>query len=118
MAENEGSVNRDAGWYPDPDRRTPAVRWWDGSAWTEARHDPSLPPPPPLIPNPPPGPPSKADWAISIVLMSFCGVIGLLVVITNSKFTWKQKFTIIGVAAGIWIVIAMVLAASGVDTSQ
>jgi hypothetical protein len=50
--------------------------------------------------------------------MSFCGVIGLLVVFTNSKFTWKQKFTIIGVAAGIWIVIAMVLAASGVDTSQ
>ena len=50
--------------------------------------------------------------------MSFCGLIGLLVVLTNSKFTRKQKFTIIGVAAGVWIVIAMISAALGVDTSQ
>ena len=120
MAEIEESANRAAGWYSDPERPAPAVRWWDGSAWTDARHDPSLPPPPSLSANtaPPSGPPSNADWAISILLMCFCGVIGLLVVITNSKFTWKQRFTIIGVAVGIWLVIGLILAAAGVDTSQ
>ena len=25
----------DAGWYPDPTGR-PGVRWWDGTAWTQA----------------------------------------------------------------------------------
>jgi hypothetical protein len=33
-----------AGWYLDPKSRRRALRWWDGTQWTGARHD--LPSPP------------------------------------------------------------------------
>ena len=31
-----------AGWYPEPG--TGALRWWDGSRWTDVRHMPPSPP--------------------------------------------------------------------------
>jgi membrane protease YdiL (CAAX protease family) len=34
------------GWYPDPVGAEGALRYWDGSAWTEQVHLPGLPPPP------------------------------------------------------------------------
>ena len=51
-----------AGWYPDP-RDAERLRWWDGTAWTEARRDRAvLAPPTPTgrvatDPAPPTGPP-------------------------------------------------------------
>lgn len=33
------------GWYPEPG--TGALRWWDGTRWTDARHVPPPPPPRP-----------------------------------------------------------------------
>jgi membrane protease YdiL (CAAX protease family) len=29
-----------AGWYPDPERPGGVLRWWDGTRWTDHRHDP------------------------------------------------------------------------------
>ena len=29
-----------AGWFPDPGGEAAALRWWDGSQWTEHRHKP------------------------------------------------------------------------------
>src|SRR4051794_12017627 len=39
-------MSRAAGWYRDPEHAD-ALRWWDGSAWTQHRA-----PPPPLPPGP------------------------------------------------------------------
>jgi hypothetical protein len=38
-----------AGWYRDPAGEH-AMRWWDGSAWTQHVDDPAPAPPPPAVP--------------------------------------------------------------------
>ncbi|WP_441249042.1 phospholipid scramblase-related protein [Kitasatospora sp. McL0602] len=43
------------GWYQDPFGH-PAVRWWDGAAWTEHTRQPPTAPPPPHAPAPMPAP--------------------------------------------------------------
>jgi hypothetical protein len=49
------SLGPEAGWYPDPS--TPgAMRYWDGSQWTNQ----VVPPPPPPAPDAPPAPPPPA----------------------------------------------------------
>jgi len=41
-----------AGWHPDPDNPDGALRWWDGSRWTDHVHPVAPPPFPPAGPAP------------------------------------------------------------------
>jgi hypothetical protein len=56
------------GWYPDP-RGYPALRWWNGWAWTE--HTGPLPPPPVVLQ------PGKSV-GVALVLTFFFGPFGML----------------------------------------
>jgi len=56
------TVGPPGGWYQDPVGVAGALRYWDGSKWTESVHLPGLPPPPShwrTGPDPPPG----AAWS-------------------------------------------------------
>ncbi len=41
MTDSTGNPSMQPGWYADP-AGSPRQRWWDGAAWTEHLHDPSL----------------------------------------------------------------------------
>ncbi len=47
-----------AGWHPDPDNPNGALRWWDGSRWTDHVH----PVAPPTVPPPGPAPYSAGSY--------------------------------------------------------
>lgn len=64
------------GWYPDP--QNPAIgRYWDGSAWTEHRHQPGQPAPKLRAPE---GTEPNTVWIWILVVLPLIGYIPMLFV--------------------------------------
>jgi hypothetical protein len=116
IAENLDMTDKPAGWYEDPDRPAPAMRWWDGTSWTEARHDPSLPPPPSPKEAVPAGPPKTSDWVLSVVLLIFCWILGVIFLVTNPRFTRNQKIWIAACTVGLLLAFGAIGEAAGSST--
>lgn len=72
--------------------------WLDDDPWTfvnsAAPDRRDLPPPPNAYAHLPPPPvlPTTRDWVVQILVLFFCGLIGLIVLITNKRFTRSQKW--------------------------
>lgn len=81
----QGTPPVPAGWYPDPENPAQG-RFWDGTAWTELRHQPGtpIPPSPPL--KAPPGTPWNTPWIWLIVLLPVLPAVLLLFVPWGSMF--------------------------------
>jgi hypothetical protein len=81
----QGTPSTPAGWYPDPEAPTQG-RFWDGTAWTDLRHQPGTPYPAPPAPKAPPGTDWNTPWIWLIALLPLLPSILLLFVPWGSMF--------------------------------
>jgi hypothetical protein len=107
VTEPSAGTQPDAGWYPDP-AGTGALRWWDGSAWTESTHDHpdsgvSVPPGTQPVVTPPAAPassapvsadgtraPRRATWSVVIAVLMIAVAIAAVVALI-SPFTGRTE---------------------------